>query len=120
MRVGIWMGAAVGAIAAFAALSQAAEAAPGAVRIIHSFQGGADGAVPIAPLVDIAGTLYGTTRQGGGTGCGGLGWGAVFAIGPNGGERVIHAFTGPPDGAQPLGGLVDVGGTLYGTTRDGG
>jgi uncharacterized repeat protein (TIGR03803 family) len=121
MRVGIWMGAAAGVIATFTALSQVAEAAPGAVKILHAFLGGTDGAVPEGPLLNVGGTLYGTTTEGGGTGCGGAGCGTVFAIGPNGGERVIHAFAGSPsDGATPLGGLVNVGGTLYGTTNDGG
>jgi uncharacterized repeat protein (TIGR03803 family) len=115
------MKAAVG-IVALAAHAQAAYAAAGAVKVLHSFQGGsADGAVPLGPLLNVSGTLYGTTTEGGGTGCGGAGCGTVFAIGPDGTESVVHAFAGPPsDGATPFGGLVKVGGTIYGTTNDGG
>lgn len=91
------------------------------VKVIYSFKGGKDGAVPVGPLVDIGGTLYGTTSEGGGTGCGGVGCGTVFAIGPSGGERIIYRFKGSPDdGATPVAGLTNVGGTLYGTTFDGG
>jgi uncharacterized repeat protein (TIGR03803 family) len=91
------------------------------VKVIYSFKGGADGAVPVGPLIQVGGTFYGTTSQGGGTGCGGVGCGTVFAIGPNGGERVIYRFAGSPnDGGTPLQGLVNIGGMLYGTTHDGG
>ncbi len=34
--------------------------------------------------------------------------------------KVLHAFSGPPDGAFPNGGLIAVGRKLYGTTTDGG
>lgn len=108
-----------GSILAFAVAPHMAMAAS-PVKVIYSFKGGTDGAVPVGPLVDIGGTLYGTTSEGGNTGCGGNGCGTVFAIGPSGGERVIHIFTGSPDGATPLAGLVNVQGTLYGTTYDGG
>jgi len=39
---------------------------------------------------------------------------------PNGGETVIHTFGNGFDGAAPLAGLIDVKGTLYGTTSAGG
>lgn len=39
----------------------------------------------------------------------------------SGKEQVLHSFTGTaPDGAEPLGGLVNINGTLYGTTFYGG
>jgi uncharacterized repeat protein (TIGR03803 family) len=113
--------AAIGGFMAALALAPHAAAASDAVKVIYSFKGGKDGAVPVGPLVQIGGTFYGTTSQGGGTGCGGDGCGIVFSIGPNGGEHIIHKFAGSPDdGATPLAGLVNVGGTLYGTTYDGG
>jgi hypothetical protein len=51
---------------------------------VYSFQGGADGAYPTGGLIDVAGTLYGTTAGGGYTGsiCGGDGCGTVFAVTP--------------------------------------
>jgi uncharacterized repeat protein (TIGR03803 family) len=33
---------------------------------------------------------------------------------------VLHGFVGNGDGKHPFGGLVDVDGTLYGTTNGGG
>jgi uncharacterized repeat protein (TIGR03803 family) len=119
MRKWNWTVVAAGFVAALA-LPHVAIAA-NAVKVIYSFKGGKDGAVPISPLVDVGGTFYGTTSEGGGTGCGGSGCGTVFSIGPNGGETVLHRFGGPPDdGATPRGALINVGGVLYGTTSDGG
>jgi uncharacterized repeat protein (TIGR03803 family) len=73
-----------------------------------------------------SGTLYGTTNQGGGTGCTnnpgqpGPGCGTVFEVTPNGVESVLHSFQGGSDGALPSGNLINVGGTFYGTTNQGG
>ncbi len=45
----------------------------------------------------------------------------VSAFASNPVEKVIHAFTGTPDGRVPLGGLVaDADGNLYGTADEGG
>jgi uncharacterized repeat protein (TIGR03803 family) len=82
-----------------------------------------DGARPAADLIrDSAGNLYGTTGYGGGgSGCSGLGCGAVFRVDPAGEETVLYRFTGGTDGAVPLAGLVrDSAGNLYGTTYYGG
>jgi uncharacterized repeat protein (TIGR03803 family) len=87
---------------------------------LYNFKGGVDGAVPAAPLLDLNGTLYGTTSSGGGTGCYGSGCGTVFAITTSGQERVLYRFKGGQDGSQPLASLIDVSGTLYGTTFNGG
>ena len=72
---------------------------------------------PIAGLImDGAGNLYGTTGEGGA-----YGGGVVFAIDPTtGNETVIHSFGNGLDGSQPKAGLIDVRGTLYGTTVGGG
>ncbi len=37
-----------------------------------------------------------------------------------GAETVLHVFSGGSDGVNPLAGLIDVGGTLFGTTSAGG
>ncbi len=93
----------------------------GTEKVLHSFAGGSDGAHPYAGLIDVKGTLYGTTSEGGGTGCSsGSGCGTVYRISPAGSEAVLHSFGGSPDGARPYGGLIDVSGTLYGTTVGGG
>jgi uncharacterized repeat protein (TIGR03803 family) len=91
--------------------------------VLYAFQGGVDEANPEAGLtIDAAGNLYGTTVQGGGTGCGGYGCGTVFKISPTGQETVLHAFSDAPDGANPVGGglIRDAEGNLYGTTSLGG
>jgi uncharacterized repeat protein (TIGR03803 family) len=91
----------------------------GRERILHRFKGYPhDGENPIGPLVAVNGELYGTT-WGGGSGCN-FGCGTIFAISASGTERVLHNFNGAPDGGYPEGGLVDVGGKLYGTTIAGG
>ena len=100
--------------------------------ILYSFPTAKQGYVPNGDLVfDSAGNLYGATLFGGGKGttcdpfyqyCG-----AVFKLSPpktKGGkwtEKVLHAFAGGTDGAQPNGGLVlDSRGAMYGTTIWGG
>ena len=88
--------------------------------ILFSFNG-SDGAQPLA-LVNVSGTLYGTTGTGGARGkCDNSeGCGVVYRISPTGSEATVYEFTGVPDGAQPVGPLIDVDGTLYGTTAYGG
>jgi uncharacterized repeat protein (TIGR03803 family) len=88
--------------------------------ILYAFTGGNDGALPVASLVaDKRGSLYGTTSAGGAAN-----FGTIFALIPSAtgySERVLHAFRGGSDGADPVAGLI-VGktGTLYGTTQSGG
>jgi uncharacterized repeat protein (TIGR03803 family) len=93
----------------------------GQESLLHRFAGGDDGALPAANLImDAKGFLYGTTAQGGGTGCSGTGCGTIFKIGP-GGESVLYRFTGEADGAAPEAGLVfDAEGNLWGTNIYGG
>jgi uncharacterized repeat protein (TIGR03803 family) len=93
---------------------------------LHEFQGGSDGAVPVAGLtVDAAGNLYGTTSYGGagGSNCpeGTLGCGTVFKLAPDGTEAVLYAFQGGSDGWSPYAGVIeDKAGNFYGTTYLGG
>lgn len=46
--------------------------------------------------------------------------GTVFSISTSGAEAVVHSFSKEWDGRHPLAELLDVNGTLYGTTVDGG
>ncbi len=95
----------------------------GKLSVLHSFAGGPDGGNPYAGLVrDAVGNLYGTTEYGGDLPCSdGADCGTVFKLDTAGKETVLHTFTGPPDGAFPLAGVVlDAAGDLYGTTDNGG
>lgn len=93
----------------------------GRERILHSFRGDPnDGEHPIGALVAVNGELYGTTWIGGSGSCFEYGCGTIFEVSTSGKERVLHNFNGAPDGENPEGALVNVGGTLYGTTSDGG
>lgn len=87
----------------------------GAESVLYSFTGKPDGFGPDAALLDVNGTLYGTTINGGANGDG-----TVFAVPASGSETVLHSFAGKPDGAHPYAGLINVNGTLYGTTTSGG
>ncbi|MBV8491293.1 MAG: hypothetical protein JO199_12255 [Candidatus Eremiobacteraeota bacterium] len=88
----------------------------GREAVVYAFKGGSDGAVPYAGLTDVNGALYGTTYSGGAHGSG-----TVFKIDPATGKKtVIYAFAGGADGGGPFGNLIDVNGTLYGTTTGGG
>jgi uncharacterized repeat protein (TIGR03803 family) len=93
----------------------------GAEKVLYSFAAGADGEAPLGSLVDVNGTLYGTTAQGGGSGCElGVGCGTIYSITTNGIEKVVYSFAGDSDGAHPIEGLIDLNGTLYGATINGG
>jgi uncharacterized repeat protein (TIGR03803 family) len=88
----------------------------GKETVLHSFGGGSsDGANPHAGLLNVNGTLYGTTRSGGA-----YNGGTLFAVTPSGPETIVHSFGGSGDGADPMAALINVGGVLYGTTRNGG
>ncbi|MFY9665688.1 MAG: choice-of-anchor tandem repeat GloVer-containing protein [Candidatus Cybelea sp.] len=55
----------------------------GREQVLHSFGGGPDGADPLADLVNVNNTLYGTTYGGGfKSGCRGSGCGTIFALTP--------------------------------------
>jgi uncharacterized repeat protein (TIGR03803 family) len=90
----------------------------GVEKVLYRFKGGSAGADdPNGGLIDINGTLYGTTAQGGNTGCYyHNGCGAVFGVTTTGVETLLYGFKGGSDGAYPVTGLVNVNGTLYGTT----
>jgi uncharacterized repeat protein (TIGR03803 family) len=115
------------AVLACAGVLHVSAAGAATETVVYSFKGGSDGAVPKAGLINVTGTLYGTTEVGGGTGCGGVGCGAVFSIFPDGtNETLWHVFKGGRDGANPIAGLIKTKATLsskirlYGTTANGG
>jgi uncharacterized repeat protein (TIGR03803 family) len=91
----------------------------GKEKVLHSFGSGTDGIEPQSGLIEVNGTLYGTTYSGGSGHCGTFGCGTVFSITPSGRETVLHSFSGP-DGHEPMTALLNVNGTLYGTTNSGG
>lgn len=91
----------------------------GTERVLYSFKGGTDGAGPRAGLLDVNGDLYGTTYLGAAGGTGTLiGIGTVFEVSTSGTERVLYGFGAGTQGAFPVGGLIAVRGTLYGTTTE--
>jgi uncharacterized repeat protein (TIGR03803 family) len=102
----------------------------GKENVIYNFAGGSsDGAYPQANLIDVNGTLYGTTDAGGagtdncymvGKHVKGEGCGTVFSITTAGKETLLHSFGSGTDGKGPTAGLIDIDGTLYGTTTSGG
>ncbi|MFZ1933079.1 MAG: choice-of-anchor tandem repeat GloVer-containing protein [Thermoguttaceae bacterium] len=94
---------------------------------LHSFAGGADGAFPFSMnTLSLSGSaLYGTTNTadwGPNSSDNGLYYGTIFKVGTSGsGYQVLHTFAGGvSDGANPTGGLVLSGSTLYGVASGGG
>jgi uncharacterized repeat protein (TIGR03803 family) len=84
---------------------------------LHSFDYTADGAYPVAALVQATdGNLYATTSYGGAKG-----YGTVFKITPSATLTTLHSFD-LTDGAKPYARLVQAAtnGNLYGTTVGGG
>lgn len=96
-------------------------------KVLYSFQGGNDGADPVAALVmDSGGNLFGTTQLGAKRerfcefGCG-----TVFELSPGSGgqwtDKILYSFGGSTDGEQPQSSLIfDSAGNLYGTTSNAG
>lgn len=90
-------------------------------RVVYRFKGGSDGAGPAGGLIELNGELFGTTSGGGTAGACAYGCGTVFKLTTDGNsQKVLHAFTGGSDGAQPVTGLTAAGGALFGTTQFGG
>jgi uncharacterized repeat protein (TIGR03803 family) len=89
---------------------------------LYTFEGGSDGAAPVAALIeDSSGALYGTTEYGGSANMG-----TVFKLTPPSAgtgawtEQQLYAFQGGTDGAMPEAPLAfGPNGSLYGTTYRG-
>ena len=95
--------------------------ATGAEQVIYMFKIGNDGIYPAAALLDVNGILYGTTESGGIETCEFYGCGTVFALNPaTGAENLVHLFQAGSDGSEPIASLINVSGTLVGTTPSGG
>ncbi len=77
--------------------------------VVSSFSDAYEGSYPNGGLLDVRGTLYGTTELGGT-----FGLGNVFSMSTAGAEKVLHSFSSVLDGSDPEGTLIDVNGTLYG------
>jgi uncharacterized repeat protein (TIGR03803 family) len=91
------------------------------LTVLHSFMSAPDGLTPLGGVImDPAGSLYGTTQDGGSEGKG-----TIFRVTPTFGgitETVLHSFLCcPPLGRNPVAGLIlDGAGNLYGTAQNGG
>ena len=120
-----------GMVAAFLlapAILPAQEAPSSLFKVLEAFNGTNGNFVGAGPILDSAGNVYGITAAGGDLKCkdtllraNGLGCGIVFEISNLGQLKVLHRFTGPPDGAVSFARLVrDSAGNLYGTTIGGG
>ena len=103
--------------------------------VLHSFEGGLDGAVPYGGVVfDSKGNIYGTTTIGGGSTNCEKGCGTIYKLAKVRGVwtvTILHAFTAWPadanpgqfyDGADPhwCTPVFDAQGNMYGTTAMGG
>ncbi|MGC9993631.1 MAG: choice-of-anchor tandem repeat GloVer-containing protein [Candidatus Cybelea sp.] len=101
----------------------------GKEKILYSFGSdgsyGVDGLEPLAGLIVVNGDLYGTTFYGGTNCYSSIYCGTIFKVTTSGKETVIYDFCskgryyGCFDGEGPQAGLINVGGTLYGTTTGG-
>ncbi|MBZ5572433.1 MAG: hypothetical protein LAO09_11220 [Acidobacteriia bacterium] len=92
--------------------------------VLYTFSDPNNGTYPSGKIVvDDVGNLYGTTVEGGGTGCYGYGCGVVFQLSSNSGvwtETVLFRLSGRR-GCCPEGGLVrDPVGNLLGVASGGG
>jgi uncharacterized repeat protein (TIGR03803 family) len=84
----------------------------GQEQVLYRFQGGTDGAFPVAAVtMDGTGNLYGTTGGGNGNDS------TLFKLAPDGTETVLHTFTYQDVNSTPV---LDAAGNLYGASHYGG
>jgi len=92
--------------------------------VLHTFTNSPDGANPTGGLILLGNELYGTTQTGGNANLGFLGTssgGTFFKINTDGtGYTNLYSFTGGNNSRGPADSLILVGGSLYGTTANGG
>jgi uncharacterized repeat protein (TIGR03803 family) len=94
--------------------AQQAAADVATFKTLYRFKGTPDGANPSSSLLDVGGTLYGTTVYGGLSN-----YGTIFKVSKSGAESVLLNCN-LQNGSRPSGGLIYVNGLLYGTTWAGG
>ncbi|MFZ0030535.1 MAG: choice-of-anchor tandem repeat GloVer-containing protein [Candidatus Cybelea sp.] len=85
---------------------------------LHEFADGSDGGLPPSGVIDVDGSLYGVTGVGGAHN-----YGTVYRLTPSASgytETILYSFTGGSDGKNTGAGVIDVKGSLYGTTGGGG
>ena len=90
-------------------------------NVLYTFKNMQDGGYPIGGLTfGKNGRLYGTASEGGAS----CSCGVIYELRRASGsweQRVLHRFTGTPDGSYPYSGLLaDPSGTMYGATVHGG
>jgi len=92
----------------------------GPAVILHQFTEGLDGDAAESPLTLIGNDLYGTTVAGGAVNGRPSGFGTVYKVPIAGGsDKLLYSFVrGEP--YYPIGGVIDVNGSLYGTLSRGG
>jgi uncharacterized repeat protein (TIGR03803 family) len=105
-------------IALAVALTCAVSAEAAKLRTLATIPGHVDGTYPRA-LVNVGGTLYGTTLGGGlNAAAGSQEAGTIFAIDPStGSETVVYSFLSSASLSNPDAQLLNVGGLLYGVTN---
>ena len=84
----------------------------GGETVLHSFQGGSDGATPSfwCPLVFVKGALYGVTEQGGANGAG-----TVFKVTMSGKESILYSFKAQSSESDPRS-ILFSNGAFYGVS----
>ena len=93
----------------------------GAEKVLYVLKRRSSGSGPIGNLLALNGVLYGTASEGGPLRS--YNNGTVFRVTTSGVETTLYAFKccwSQRDGSVPAAGLVQLGGTLYGTTAYGG
>ncbi|MGC1380613.1 MAG: choice-of-anchor tandem repeat GloVer-containing protein [Candidatus Baltobacteraceae bacterium] len=85
-------------------------------KTLYTFKAGGDGTFPLANLIALDGTFFGTTSIGGASN-----EGTIFKVNASGQEAVVYSFKGlHKDGSYPEYGLIAAKNVLYGTTPSGG
>ncbi|HEX8815986.1 MAG TPA: choice-of-anchor tandem repeat GloVer-containing protein [Terriglobales bacterium] len=82
--------------------------------VLRTFTNQGDAFYPTSGLLlDNTGAMYGAAAGGS------YDYGAIFVLGPDGKDKVVHSFWGP-DGLYPNRLIKDKAGNFYGTTKEGG